>query len=187
MTANPQYCLENTFDLDNMKQGQTTRVVFKAVFTPKAFTSSYKTFYKIGNNTDIRSQENLEKQIKTVALNVMGITTTEEQAKYDVDLLRVQTSAARLVSILLRQLTLPTQAKLLHHRLQMTMLVRSTKSLVCQLKPVFLHTSMVRLTTLRIKHFNELTSWTPGTAYGSKTKNSSVVTVCSATTGTSFL
>ena len=32
----PQYCLENTFDLSNMMQGQTTRVVFKAVYTPKA-------------------------------------------------------------------------------------------------------------------------------------------------------
>lgn len=32
----PQYCLENTFDLANMMQGQTTRVVFKAVYTPSA-------------------------------------------------------------------------------------------------------------------------------------------------------
>jgi hypothetical protein len=27
---NPQYCLENTFDIDNMTQGQTTRVLIKA-------------------------------------------------------------------------------------------------------------------------------------------------------------
>lgn len=86
VTANPQYCLENTFDLDNMKQGQTTRVVFKAVFTPKDLKSNYKTFYKIGNNTTIWSQENLEKQIKTVALTAMGITDDKEQAKYDVKL-----------------------------------------------------------------------------------------------------
>lgn len=86
VTANPQYCLENTFDLDNMKQGQTTRVVFKAVFTPKDLKSKYKTFYKIGNNTTIWSQENLEKQIKTVALTAMGITDDKEQAKYDVKL-----------------------------------------------------------------------------------------------------
>lgn len=84
--ANPQYCLENTFNLDNMKQGQTTRVVFKAVFTPKDLKSKYKTFYKIGNNTTIWSQENLEKQIKTVALTAMGITDDKEQAKYDVKL-----------------------------------------------------------------------------------------------------
>ena len=30
---NPQYCLENTFDIDNMTQGQTTRVLIKATFS----------------------------------------------------------------------------------------------------------------------------------------------------------
>lgn len=84
--ANPQYCLENTFDLDNMKQGQTTRVVFKAVFTPKDFTGTDKTFYKIGNNTDIWTKDNLEKQIHTVAVTAMGITDDAEQAKYVVKL-----------------------------------------------------------------------------------------------------
>ena len=44
---NPQYCLENTFDLANMMQGQTTRVVFKAVYTPNGLTGESKTFYKI--------------------------------------------------------------------------------------------------------------------------------------------
>ena len=83
---NPQYCLENTFDLNNMKQGQTTRVVFKAVFTPKDLKSKYKTFYKIGNNTTIWSQENLETQIHTVAVTAMGITDAAEQAKYVVKL-----------------------------------------------------------------------------------------------------
>lgn len=84
--ANPQYCLENTFDLNNMKQGQTTRVVFKAVFTPKDLNSKYTTFYKIGNNTDIWSQENLVEQIKTVAFTAMKITNSEEQKKYGVKL-----------------------------------------------------------------------------------------------------
>lgn len=85
-TANePQYCLENTFDIKHMLQGQTTRVVFKAKYTPKDFADN-ETFYKIGNNTDLWNEENLKKQIKTVALNVMGITDPEEQKKYDVDL-----------------------------------------------------------------------------------------------------
>ena len=83
--ANPQYCLENTFDLDNMMQGQTTRVVFKAVFTPKNFTTG-QTFYKIGNNTDIWKEADLETQIHTVAVTAMGITDPEEQGKYEVKL-----------------------------------------------------------------------------------------------------
>lgn len=86
VTANPQYCLENTFDLDNMKQGQTTRVVFKAVFTPKGFTGTEKTFYKIGNNTDIWTEASLEKQIHTVAVTAMGITDAAEQELYKVKL-----------------------------------------------------------------------------------------------------
>ena len=81
----PQYCLENTFDIKHMLQGQTTRVVFKATYKPDGITEG-KTFYKIGNSTDLWSEDNLKKQIKTVALNVMGITNAEEQAKYDVDL-----------------------------------------------------------------------------------------------------
>ena len=83
----PQYCLENTFDLSNMMQGQTTRVVFKAVYTPSALVgTTEKTFYKIGNNTAIWKKADLEEQIHTVAVTAMGITDATEQAKYVVKL-----------------------------------------------------------------------------------------------------
>ena len=82
----PQYCLENTFNLANMMQGQTTRVVFKAVYTPKALIGeSDKTFYKIGNNTAIWKKADLEEQIKNVAVTVMNLTSAEI-ADYTVDL-----------------------------------------------------------------------------------------------------
>lgn len=81
--ANPQYCLENTFDLDNMKQGQTTRVVFKAKYTPKSITPDKNgTFYKIGKNEALWNSADLEKHItaavtKVVAdASVAGATTT---------------------------------------------------------------------------------------------------------------
>ena len=83
--ANPQYCLENTFDLDNMKQGQTTRVVFKAVYSPKTFAPN-ETFYKVANNTAVWHVNDLKTQIKTLALQAMGITANAEQGKYDVKL-----------------------------------------------------------------------------------------------------
>lgn len=83
--ATPQYCLENTFDIKHMLQGQTTRVVFKAKYTPKGFNDS-ETFYKIGNNTAIWKEADLKQQIKTVALTAMGITDAKERKKYDVDL-----------------------------------------------------------------------------------------------------
>lgn len=81
--ANPQYCLENTFDLDNMKQGQTTRVVFKAKYTPKSITPDANgTFYKIGKNEALWNSDDLEKHIKAAVTKVVadasvaGTTTT---------------------------------------------------------------------------------------------------------------
>lgn len=66
------YCLENTFNLDNMKQGQTTRVVFKATYTPNGFTAADgSTFFKIGNHTELWSKTNLEAQIKAKAQEVL--------------------------------------------------------------------------------------------------------------------
>ena len=60
----PLYCLENTFDIDNMKQGQTTRVLLKATYTPNALASATdKTFFMIGNSSDIWTMDNLKKQI----------------------------------------------------------------------------------------------------------------------------
>jgi hypothetical protein len=49
---NPQYCLENTFDIDNMTQGQTTRVLIKATFSIPAsnITDPKNDTYQSGNN-----------------------------------------------------------------------------------------------------------------------------------------
>ena len=68
--AKPQYCLENTFDIDHMMQGQTTRVVFKATYTPNGFNEG-DTFYKIGNSTDLWKKADLEAQIKAKAQEVL--------------------------------------------------------------------------------------------------------------------
>lgn len=170
----PQYCLENTFNLDNMKQGQTTRVVFKAVFTPKGFESATdKTFYKIGNNTAIWSKANLEKQIKTVALTAMGITDATEQNKYSVDL-----SKGSNISGVAGQ-----------HLIQEANITYSGTPTDSKVKPAIVNTVNEKLglkeeggkiTTgistylngeayyiARIKHFNELTPWKAGEAYDS--------------------
>ena len=71
------YCLENTFNLDNMMQGQTTRVVFKAKYTPKDFNDG-DTFYKIGKNTAIWSKDNLETEIKTAVASVFPSVKTDK-------------------------------------------------------------------------------------------------------------
>lgn len=71
----PQYCLENTFDIEHMKQGQTTRVVFKATYKPKGFTAG-ETFYKIGNSTDLWNETNLIAQITAKAADVLGVASS---------------------------------------------------------------------------------------------------------------
>lgn len=73
--GNPLYCLENTFDINNMKQGQTTRVLVKATYTPSAVaTETDKTFFMIGNSSDIWTVTTLAEQIKSKAEEVLGTT-----------------------------------------------------------------------------------------------------------------
>lgn len=80
---NPLYCLENTFDIKNMKQGQTTRVLLKATYTPSVLSSPLvtdKTFFMIGNSSDIWTTETLKAQIASKAEEVLstitGVTVT---------------------------------------------------------------------------------------------------------------
>lgn len=73
----PQYCCENTFNLANMVQGQTTRVIFKASYTPKDFTAADgKTFFKVGTSVALWSQKNLEDHIKAAVTKVVPTATT---------------------------------------------------------------------------------------------------------------
>lgn len=86
VTAEPTtslYCLENTFNLANMKQGQTTRVVFKAKYIPNGIAENTN-FYKIGKNTAIWNEDNLVKEIKAaVASVVTGATIDNTTVKLD--------------------------------------------------------------------------------------------------------
>lgn len=69
------YCLENTFNLANMYQGQTTRVIFKAKYTPKDGTGELAdgdgTFYTIGNMTTILNTDKLKSAVDAVATPVL--------------------------------------------------------------------------------------------------------------------
>lgn len=88
VTAKPNtslYCLENTFNLANMMQGQTTRVVFKAKYIPNGIAENTN-FYKIGKNTAIWNEDNLVKEIKAAVASVVpgatvGNTTVDLAAE----------------------------------------------------------------------------------------------------------
>lgn len=66
----PQYCLENTFDIDHMVQGQTTRVLFSAKYKPAGFSAG-ETFYKMGNSSQLWNAAKVEAQIKAKAREVL--------------------------------------------------------------------------------------------------------------------
>lgn len=80
--TNPVYCLENTFNLANMYQGQTTRVIFKATYTPKddagkPLAESGGTFYTIGNMTTILKEADLKKAVDAAATSVLSGCTVD--------------------------------------------------------------------------------------------------------------
>ena len=80
--TNPVYCLENTFNLKNMYQGQTTRVIFKATYTPKddagtPLAEQDGTFYTIGNMTTILKEADLKKAVDAAATSVLSGCTVD--------------------------------------------------------------------------------------------------------------
>lgn len=172
----PQYCLENTFNLANMMQGQTTRVVFKAVYTPNALKSeTVKTFYKIGNNTAVWKGADLETQIKTLAINAMKITDPVEQAMYSVDLAKGSNISGKAGQHLIAadNITFDPGSSTKTSQVTPDVIKEVNKKLGLSEDPTT-HKVKVGISTYlngeayyiaRIKHFNELTHWTPGTAY----------------------
>lgn len=171
----PQYCLENTFDLSNMMQGQTTRVVFKAVYTPSALVgTTEKTFYKIGDNTAIWKKADLEEQIHTVAVTAMGITDATEQAKYVVKLDATDNNISGEAGqhlIKAENITYTGEGTS-----QVNPNVVNTINEKLGLKEeggkitsgIATYLDGVTYYIARIKHFNELTPWTAGEGYGTK-------------------
>lgn len=74
--TDPVYCLENTFNLANMYQGQTTRVIFKATYTPmdnagNSLAGAGGTFYTIGNMTTILKEADLKTAVDAAATSVL--------------------------------------------------------------------------------------------------------------------
>lgn len=172
-TDHPQYCLENTFDLANMMQGQTTRVVFKAVYTPKALEgTTEKTFYKIGNNTAIWTKANLEQQIHTVAVTAMGITTTAEQAKYVVKLDATENNiSGEAGQHLIKAENITYTGDAADNKVDQKVVNTINEKLGLSADAgIATYLNGEAYYIARIKHFNELTPWTAGTPYNGDNK-----------------
>lgn len=159
----PQYCLENTFDIDHMKQGQTTRVVFKATYTPNGFKPG-DTFYKIGNNTDLWKKADLEAQIKAKAQEVLketnaaNVTVTLNAAKNNIE----ETAGTKILTEENVQHNSanvsPTEINAINEKLGLKA-ATATDPIV----GIATYASGVSYYIARIKHFGDvLTSWNEG-------------------------
>lgn len=172
VTAEPTtslYCLENTFNLANMMQGQTTRVVFKATYKPASLPEGETTFYKIGKNIAIWSKDNLEKEIKAAVASVVSgaagkTTVTLNAPKNDItaagthyitaDNIIVKTSETETATIDKDQITAIN-----------TQLGLNEKKKV----GISTYAGGESYYIARIKHFGDaLTSWKSGQSYGEK-------------------
>ena len=169
----PLYCLENTFDLDNMKQGQTTRVVFKATYTPHNLTSTGvttaadKTFFMIGNNPKIWTKANLEQQIANKAKELLGTTGTVT-ATISGDLLKGGSHLLTTDNVTIQEGKVAKNDDIDFAKLNTNLGLKNTDKDVNGNPTVGIKTyeNGECYYIARIKHFNELTPWTSGQTYG---------------------
>ena len=163
----PLYCLENTFDIDNMKQGQTTRVVFKATYTPfvlaGATAAADKTFFMIGNNTKIWTKTNLEQQIANKAKELLKTTGTVT-ATIGGDLLNGGSHLLTTDNVTIKEAGVEKNGVIVFAALNTKLGLNNTEKDVNGNPTVGIKTyeNGVCYYIARIKHFNGLTPWNPG-------------------------
>ena len=156
-----QYCLENTFDIDHMVQGQTTRVLFSAKYTPANFTAG-ETFYKFGNSPKLWHAADVVAQIKAKAQEVLGeadaskVTVTLAAEGNDMTKSGVRLVAAANITYGTTALT-PDQVDKINKKLGFKKATATDAAV-----GLSTYESGVSYYVARVKHFNELTPWNPG-------------------------
>ena len=161
---NPLYCLENTFDINNMKQGQTTRVLVKATYTPNVLASESgtdKTFFMIGNSLDIWTTKTLKDQIASKAKEALSITTDPKVELMD-NLLTAGTHVLTKSNVSIKIKEGETETEKVDDKLVATL---NTKLGLDATKGIGIKTykNGESYYIARIKHFgNDLTPWEAG-------------------------
>lgn len=149
----PLYCLENTFDINNMKQGQTTRVLFKATYTPAAVASQKdKTFFMIGNNPKIWTKTTLEKQISSKVNDLLNSTSASVTINADAALLKAGSHKIAAADI---TITGADATSLRYDELNTKLGLDNTPGIKTYENGECYYIA-------RIKHFNALTPWSSG-------------------------
>lgn len=168
------YCLENTFNLANMYQGQTTRVIFKATYTPKddagnPLAEQDGTFYTIGNMTNILNEAALKTAVNTAATSVLPGCT--------VDYTNLKTEGSHVIT--LADIKDSTDKTLVADKDYSgktgTQIVKEINDKLGLIDGAGHAEAMVGINTYaqgvtyyiaRVKHFGSLTPWNSGESYG---------------------
>lgn len=170
--TNPVYCLENTFNLANMYQGQTTRVIFKATYTPKddagtPLAEQDGTFYTIGNMTTILKEADLKKAVDAAATSVLSGCT--------VDYTNLKTEGSHVIT--LTDIKDPTGktlvADIVYSGMTGTQIVKEINDKLGlkagrpeEMVGINTYLRGVTYYIARVKHFGLLPPWSSGESYG---------------------
>lgn len=172
--TNPVYCLENTFNLANMYQGQTTRVIFKATYTPKddagnPLADKDGTFYTIGNMTTILKAAALETAVNTAATSVLpgctvDYTNLKQEGSHVITLTDIKDSTGKtLVAGTDYNGKTGTQiVKEINDKLGLIDGAGHAEAMV----GINTYAQGVTYYIARVKHFGSLTPWNSGESYG---------------------
>ena len=167
------YCLENTFNLANMYQGQTTRVIFKATYAPKNATGESLaeqdgTFYTIGNMTTILNTDKLKTAVDAVATPVLP-------TGYTIDYTNFKKEGSHVIT--LEDIKDATGATLVANKdysgMTGTQIVKEINDRLGlkagrpeEMVGINTYLNGVTYYIARVKHFGSLTPWNSGESYG---------------------
>lgn len=166
------YCLENTFNLANMYQGQTTRVIFKATYTPKddagnPLADKDGTFYTIGNMTTILKEAALETAVNTAATSVLpgctvDYTNLKQEGSHVITLADIKDSTGKTLV-----------ADTVYSGMTGTQIVKEINDKLGlkagrpeEMVGINTYLKGVTYYIARVKHFGSLTPWNSGESYG---------------------
>lgn len=168
------YCLENTFNLANMYQGQTTRVIFKATYTPmddagNPLADKDGTFYTIGNMTTILNEAALKTAVNTAATSVfpgctVDYTNLKQEGSHVITLTDIKDSTGKtLVADTVYSGKTGTEiVKEINDKLGLIDGAGHVEAMV----GINTYLKGVTYYIARVKHFGSLTPWNSGESYG---------------------
>lgn len=167
------YCLENTFNLANMYQGQTTRVIFKATYTPKddagnPLADKDGTFYTIGNMTTILNEAALKTAVNTAATSVLpgctvDYTNLKQEGSHVITLADIKDSTGKTLvadTVYSGGMTGTQIVKEINDKLGLK--AGRPEEMV----GINTYLRGVTYYIARVKHFGSLTPWNSGESYG---------------------